>query len=126
MAFLNKMDRMGANPHKGVAALREKLYHNAVLMQLPIGAEENFKGVVDLITKQAYYFDGENGEKVRIEDVPADMVDQVAEFRGSIVTKNLRSTKNRKVVMGEGLSCGLYLVKTPTFFSLLSINTKLV
>ena len=54
MAFLNKMDRMGANPHKGVAALREKLYHNAVLMQLPIGAEDSFKGVVDLITRQAY------------------------------------------------------------------------
>src|SRR6476619_4241602 len=44
LAFLNKMDRMGANPYNGVKALREKLGHNAVLMQLPIGAEENFKG----------------------------------------------------------------------------------
>lgn len=85
MAFLNKMDRMGANPHKGVAALREKLNHNAVLMQLPVGAEENFKGVVDLITQKAYFFDGENGEKVRVEEVPGDMVDQVAEFREKLL-----------------------------------------
>ncbi len=85
MAFLNKMDRMGANPHKGVAALREKLYHNAVLMQLPIGAEENFKGVVDLITRQAYYFDGENGEKVRVEAIPADMIDDVESFREKLL-----------------------------------------
>ena len=45
-------------------------------MQIPIGAEENFAGVVDLITKKLIYFDGDNGEKVRIEDCPADLVDQ--------------------------------------------------
>ena len=85
MAFLNKMDRMGANPHKGVAALKEKLYHNAVLMQLPIGAEENFKGVVDLITREAYFFDGENGENIRVEAIPADMVDDVEAFREKLL-----------------------------------------
>jgi elongation factor G len=45
-------------------------------MQLPIGAEENFAGVVDLVTRKLYYFDGDNGENVRIEDIPADMVDK--------------------------------------------------
>ena len=85
MAFLNKMDRMGANPHKGVAALREKLYHNAVLMQLPIGAEENFNGVVDLITRKAFYFDGENGEKVREEAPPADMADDIEAYREKLL-----------------------------------------
>ncbi len=85
MAFLNKMDRMGANPHKGVAALREKLYHNAVLMQLPIGAEENFNGVVDLITRRAFYFDGENGEKVREEAPPADMADDIEAYREKLL-----------------------------------------
>ena len=74
LSFLNKMDRMGANPTTGVKALREKLNHNAVLMQLPIGAEENYVGNIDLITMKAYYFDGDNGEKVRIEDIPADQV----------------------------------------------------
>jgi elongation factor G len=76
MAFLNKMDRMGANPYNGVKALKEKLNHNAVLMQLPIGAEENFKGCIDLITMKAYYFDGENGEIVREEAIPAELQDQ--------------------------------------------------
>ncbi len=81
LAFLNKMDRMGANPYNGVKALREKLNHNAVLMQIPIGAEENFKGCVDLINMKAYYFDGENGENVREEAIPADLADQAAKAR---------------------------------------------
>ncbi len=85
LCFLNKMDRMGANAHKGVAALKEKLGHNAVLMQLPIGAEENFIGMVDLITRQAYYFDGDNGEKVRIEAPPAEMLDEVEEYRAAMI-----------------------------------------
>jgi len=76
LAFLNKMDRMGANPYNGVKALREKLHHNAVLMQLPIGAEENYIGCIDLITMKAFYFDGENGEIVREEAIPAELLDQ--------------------------------------------------
>ena len=106
MAFLNKMDRMGANPHKGVAALREKLNHNAVLMQLPVGAEENFKGVVDLITQKAYFFDGENGEKVRVEEVPGDMVDQVAEFREKLLdaASEFDDAMVEKILGGEEVS----------------------
>ena len=85
LAFLNKMDRMGAGAEKGATELREKLNHNAVLMQIPIGAEENFQGVVDLVTKQAYYFDGDNGEKVRIEECPADLVDLMEEKRAEMI-----------------------------------------
>ncbi len=81
LAFLNKMDRMGANAYKGVAALKEKLNHNAVMMQIPIGAEDSFCGVVDLITRKAYYFDGENGENVRIEECPAELVDELEKQR---------------------------------------------
>lgn len=106
MAFLNKMDRMGANPHKGVAALREKLYHNAVLMQLPIGAEENFKGVVDLITRQAYFFDGENGEKIRVEAPPADMADDIEEFREKLLdaASNFDDNMVEKILEGQDIS----------------------
>ncbi len=106
MAFLNKMDRMGANPHKGVAALREKLYHNAVLMQLPIGAEENFNGVVDLITRKAYFFDGENGEKVREEAVPADMVAEVEEFREKLLdaASNFDDNMVEKILEGGDIT----------------------
>ncbi|PIP89267.1 MAG: elongation factor G [Bdellovibrionales bacterium CG12_big_fil_rev_8_21_14_0_65_38_15] len=87
LSFLNKMDRMGANAFKGRDALIEKLGHNAVLMQCPIGAEDEFKGVVDLITRKAYYFDGDNGEKVRIEDCPADLVEKVEELRAEMIDK---------------------------------------
>lgn len=85
LAFINKMDRMGANPFNGVKALKDKLYHNAHLMQLPIGAEDEFRGVVDLITRKAYYFDGDNGEKVRVEDCPADMEEMVEEYRETLM-----------------------------------------
>ena len=85
LAFLNKMDRMGAGADKGAAELRDKLHHNAVLIQIPIGAEENFNGVVDLITKQAIYFDGANGETVRIEECPADLVELMEERRATMI-----------------------------------------
>lgn len=85
LAFLNKMDRMGANAFNGTKALREKLGHNAVLMQIPIGAEENFIGVIDLIVQKAYYFDGDNGEKVREEAIPADYVEQARSYREALL-----------------------------------------
>ena len=85
LAFLNKMDRMGAGAEKGASELRDKLNHNACLMQIPIGAEENFAGVVDLITKQAIYFDGDNGENVRFEECPADLVELMEEKRAEMI-----------------------------------------
>jgi elongation factor G len=81
LAFINKMDRTGADPHRVCKQLKEKLGCDAVLMQWPIGKEDKFEGVVDLITREAVYFDGSNGEKVRREAVPADLVDEVNEAR---------------------------------------------
>ncbi len=75
LVFINKMDRTGADPHRGVKELREKLGLNPVLMQLPIGTEDNFRGVVDLVTMKAYYNEGDNGEHVREGEIPADMLD---------------------------------------------------
>ena len=77
LAFINKMDRTGANHEKVVAQLREKLDCDPVLMQLPIGKEDGFEGVIDLITRKAIYFDGKNGENVREVDVPANRLDEV-------------------------------------------------
>ncbi|MFB3118886.1 MAG: elongation factor G, partial [Myxococcota bacterium] len=73
MAFINKLDRSGANPVQVVEQLREKLDHNAVLMQLPIGLEAKFKGVADLITMKATYFEGDSGEHVVTEEIPEEM-----------------------------------------------------
>src|SRR5580698_4277347 len=75
LAFINKMDRTGADYARVVKQLHEKLDCDAVLMQLPIGKEDHFEGVIDLITQEAIYFDGNNGEKVRREPVPAEMKD---------------------------------------------------
>jgi elongation factor G len=87
LAFLNKMDRAGANAFKGRDALIEKLNHNAVLMQIPIGEEDGFVGMVDLVTKKAYYFDGDNGENIRIEECPAELEDQMNEYRSEMIDK---------------------------------------
>ncbi|MFT5129560.1 MAG: elongation factor G, partial [Rhodothermales bacterium] len=81
IAFINKLDRTGADPFSVTKQLREKLGHNAIAMQCPIGLEEQLKGVVDLIDLTATYFEGENGEELRVEGVPADMAELVAEKR---------------------------------------------
>ena len=81
LAFINKMDRTGADYARVVKQLHEKLDCDAVLMQLPIGNEDHFEGVIDLITQEAIYFDGNNGEKVRREPVPAEMKDDVVAAR---------------------------------------------
>ena len=81
LAFINKMDRTGANHKSVVEQVREKLGADAVLFQLPVGLEDNFKGVVDLITMKAYFFDGDNGENVREEEIPADMKDDAETAR---------------------------------------------
>jgi elongation factor G len=71
LAFINKCDRSGANPMRVTSQLREKLKHNAVLMQIPIGLEADHQGMIDLVEMKAYTFDGENGEKIRREEIPA-------------------------------------------------------
>lgn len=81
LAFINKMDRTGANPRRVVEQLREKLGADAFLAQIPIGAEENFRGVVDLIEMVAYTFEGDQGEKVVTSEIPADLKDEAEEAR---------------------------------------------
>jgi elongation factor G len=77
IAFINKMDNPGANYERVADMLREKLHHHPVRIQVPIGAEDRFEGIIDAITKRAYYFDGDDGDTIREEDVPAAYVDKV-------------------------------------------------
>ena len=85
IAFINKCDRSGANPTRVIRQLKEKLGHNAVAMQLPIGLEADHQGVVDLVRMKALYFDGDNGETIREEDIPADLLEQATEQREALI-----------------------------------------
>lgn len=73
IAFINKLDRTGANPYRVVNQLREKLAHNAVMVQLPIGLEDKHVGLIDLVKMRAFYFEGESGEIIRETDIPAEL-----------------------------------------------------
>ncbi len=85
IAFVNKCDRNGANPQKVVSQLRSKLGHNAVAVQIPIGLEADFRGVVDLISMKALYFDGVNGEIVRYEEIPAEIKETAQKKREELI-----------------------------------------
>jgi elongation factor G len=85
IAFINKCDRTGANPERVTQALCDKLGHNAVLMQIPIGLEVDFEGVVDLIEMKALYFRGDNGETVEEGPIPAELVEQAETARATML-----------------------------------------
>ena len=85
IAFVNKCDRSGANPFRVIDQLNEKLGHNAVAMQIPIGLEDKHEGVVDLLTMKAYYFDGANGETIREEEIPAELADEAQSRREELI-----------------------------------------
>ena len=85
IAFINKMDRTGANPDKVMIAMRDKLKTNPVALQIPIGAEAAFEGVVDLIRMQAIYFRGEEGEEIERTDIPAELQEQAKEARAEML-----------------------------------------
>ncbi|MBU1161044.1 MAG: elongation factor G [Proteobacteria bacterium] len=85
IAFINKCDRSGANPFRVIDQLKEKLGHNAVAMQIPIGLEADFEGVVDLVTMKAIYFDGPNGEDVRIEEIPQNLIHEAINKREKLI-----------------------------------------
>ena len=102
IAFINKCDRSGANPERVIAQLRSKLGHNAIALQLPIGLETDFTGVVDLVALKAYYFDGENGERVRIEAVPGAMMAEAKAKREELIdTVSLYSDELTEAILAE-------------------------
>ena len=87
LAFVNKLDRSGANPVRVLGMVREKLRLNAVLVQLPIGLEDKLEGVIDLVTMKAIYFSGKDGEIITEKEIPAELLDQAKEYRAELIGK---------------------------------------
>jgi len=85
LAFINKCDRVGANPLKVKEQLRERLGHNAVLMQMPIGLEGEFKGIVDLVQMKALYYEGPMNETIISTDIPAELAKQAEVLREQLI-----------------------------------------
>jgi elongation factor G len=81
MAFINKMDRTGADAYKVMSQLHEKLGKNAVFLQLPIGSGEDFKGFVDLVTMKASYYSGPKNEVIHVEDIPEEMLEEATKYQ---------------------------------------------
>ncbi|MBA4397976.1 MAG: elongation factor G, partial [Syntrophus sp. (in: bacteria)] len=85
IAFINKCDRSGADPLRVIGQLRSKLGHNAVALQIPLGLEMDMHGIVDLVSMKAVYFDGDNGEIMRIEDIPDHCIDMAKTKREELI-----------------------------------------
>ncbi|MBQ79667.1 elongation factor G [Pirellulales bacterium] len=85
LAFINKMDRTGADFHRVVEQLRDKLDVDAIPMQLPIGKEDHLEGIIDLVAMKAVYFDGDNGEDIREEEIPEGLKEQAQEQRHAML-----------------------------------------
>jgi elongation factor G len=87
MAFINKMDILGADFYGAVDQIRTRLGKNAIILTLPIGKEDEFKGIIDLFDMKAYYFEGENGDEIVVEDIPEDMKDDAELYRDELIEK---------------------------------------
>ena len=85
IAYINKCDRVGANPFRVIDQLKTKLGHNAVAMQIPIGLENNLEGVIDLLTMKALYFTGTGGEIVETKEIPDNLMESANEKREELI-----------------------------------------
>lgn len=126
IAFINKLDRSGANPQRIAGQLREKLKHNAVLMQIPIGLEVDFEGVIDLVRMKAVYFEGEGGEHVVEKEIPEElqgeaeiareaMLDSVSMFSDDLTEAILEETVTEDLIHDAVRLGTLSMDLTPVF-----------
>ena len=85
LAFVNKLDRLGGDAYKVLSQLRSKLGHHAALLQMPIGKESDFSGIIDICRNRAMYFDGPFGDKIRLDEVPAEYRAQRDDLHAELV-----------------------------------------
>src|SRR5690606_20718465 len=103
LAFVNKLDRQGANPFRVKDALIDKLKLNAVMAQIPIGLEDKHRGAVDMVTMQAFVNEGDSGEKITEIPIPEELVAQAKEHRQILIGKlaDIDDTVGEKFLMEE-------------------------
>lgn len=87
ICFINKLDRMGASFERSYKSILDRLNKNAVRMQIPMGAEEAFAGVIDLLKMKAFYFEGEMGNKIREEEIPGEYLEEAKKYRAELIEK---------------------------------------
>ena len=87
ICFINKLDRMGASFERSYQSILDRLNKNAIRMQIPIGAEENFKGVIDLLKMKAFYFEGNMGMDIKEDEIPAEYLDDAKKYRAELIEK---------------------------------------
>jgi elongation factor G len=106
ICFINKLDRMGASFEHSFNSILERLTPYAVVVQLPIGLEENFKGIVDLLDKKAYTTEGDNGEIVREMEIPANMAQEINDKRALLIEKIVEKNETlmEKYLNGEEIA----------------------
>ncbi len=111
ICFINKLDRMGASFEKSFASILERLNKNAVRIQIPVGAEENFKGVIDLVRMKFYTFEGEMGINVVEQEIPADMLDEAKKYHAVLVEKVAETDDSLMNAYLEGKQFDLETIK---------------
>ena len=106
MAYVNKMDIMGANFYRVVDMMRDRLHTNPVPIQLPIGAEESFKGIIDLIRMEADVYYDDLGKDMRVEPIPADMLDKAQEYHDALIESVVETDETlfEKYLEGEEIT----------------------
>jgi len=87
ICLINKLDRMGASFEKSFQSILDRLNKNAVRMQIPMGLEENFAGVIDLLKMKAFYFEGVMGNQIREEEIPAEFLEEAKKYRAELIEK---------------------------------------
>lgn len=102
ICFINKLDRMGGSYDKAYASILERLSKNAVRMQLPVGEEENFKAIIDLLSLKYITFEGDKGKEVIVQDIPAEFADVVKERRNELIEKIVETDENLMTQYLEG------------------------
>ena len=112
MIFCNKMDKMGANFEYSLGTIKDRLGVNAKPIEWPIGAESDFNGIIDLITRTAYHYDGKPEEEPTIIDIPADMVDLVEEKRNDLIEAVAEFDDDLMNKYLEGEEISVELIKT--------------